>query len=140
MALKLYIQIKDGNPINHPILEDNLVQAFPNIDLINLPPEFAKFMRIPTPEIGVYEIYEGVTYEWEDNIVKDVHHVRQMTNAEKTLKQNEVKENWANNNGFPSWVFNEITCSFGPPIPYPNDGKNYNWDEETTQWVEITEA
>lgn len=36
-----------------------------------------------------------------------------------------------------SWVFNEITLDWDPPIPYPTDGKAYAWDESIQQWVEI---
>ena len=57
--MELYIQIVDGQPINHPIVEDNFKQAFPNIDTSNLPPEFARFVRIARPTIGDFEIYEG---------------------------------------------------------------------------------
>jgi hypothetical protein len=35
-----------------------------------------------------------------------------------------------------SWVLNEDTCQWEPPIDYPDDGKRYMWDEETTGWVE----
>lgn len=38
---------------------------------------------------------------------------------------------------FNSWVLNETTCLWEPPLPYPTDGKFYNWNEETTSWVEI---
>ena len=41
---------------------------------------------------------------------------------------------------FPSWVLNEDTCTWGSPIPMPTDGKFYNWNEETTSWVELTDA
>jgi hypothetical protein len=37
---------------------------------------------------------------------------------------------------FPSWVLNESTCQWYPPIPYPNDGQPYTWDEELLSWVE----
>ena len=93
-------------------------------------------MRIEAPVAGVYEVYEGVTYEWQDGLVTDVHHVRAMTTEEKTAKQNEVKAQWAANEGFASWTFDEETCSFQPPVTYPNDGKTYRWDEETTSWAE----
>jgi hypothetical protein len=36
---------------------------------------------------------------------------------------------------FPSWVLNEDTCLWDPPIPFPIDGQRYNWDEATTSWV-----
>ena len=35
---------------------------------------------------------------------------------------------------FPSWVLNEDTCLWEPPIPMPIDGQLYNWDEATTSW------
>lgn len=37
---------------------------------------------------------------------------------------------------FPSWVLNETTASWQAPIPRPDDGKNYIWDEDTKSWIE----
>lgn len=37
----------------------------------------------------------------------------------------------------PSWVLNESTCKWEPPVPYPSDGKLYAWSEENVAWVEI---
>jgi len=40
---------------------------------------------------------------------------------------------------FASWTLNEDTCYWESPVPYPDDGKLYEWDEEdTTSWKEIT--
>lgn len=39
---------------------------------------------------------------------------------------------------FPSWVLNDTTCLWDAPIALPNDGKVYNWDEETLNWVEVS--
>ena len=44
--MELFIQIRDGLPFGHPIYGDNFRQAFPDVDLENLPPEFARFERI----------------------------------------------------------------------------------------------
>lgn len=38
---------------------------------------------------------------------------------------------------FASWILDENTCLWKPPVPYPRDGKKYNWDETTLQWKEI---
>lgn len=38
---------------------------------------------------------------------------------------------------YPSWVLNENTCNYEAPISYPNDGKVYQWNENTTSWIEI---
>ena len=40
---------------------------------------------------------------------------------------------------FNSWILNEETCQWEAPTAYPDDGKFYNWNEETTSWDEITE-
>ena len=37
---------------------------------------------------------------------------------------------------FVSWALNETTCLWEAPVPYPDDGKLYQWDEATTSWVE----
>lgn len=36
---------------------------------------------------------------------------------------------------FSSWVLNENTCQWEPPVMRPNDGKNYHWNEPTTSWI-----
>ena len=84
--LELYIQIRDGQPHEHPIFGDNFRAAFPDVDTANLPNTFAKFIRVDIPAIDTYEVYEGSTYQWVNDIVKDVHSVRPMTNAERTAK------------------------------------------------------
>jgi hypothetical protein len=41
---------------------------------------------------------------------------------------------------FASWTLNEDSCLWEPPVALPTDGKVYRWDEETTNWVEVTEG
>lgn len=38
---------------------------------------------------------------------------------------------------FSSWILNEETCNWQPPIPQPEPIENFIWlwDEETTSWV-----
>ena len=38
---------------------------------------------------------------------------------------------------FDSWVLREDDCIWHAPVEYPSDGKNYGWDEENKQWVEL---
>ena len=37
-----------------------------------------------------------------------------------------------------SWTLNEDTCNWEAPVAHPDDGKVYDWNEETTSWDEIT--
>jgi hypothetical protein len=38
---------------------------------------------------------------------------------------------------FDSWLLNEESCLWEPPASYPEDGKQYQWDESTVSWVEL---
>ena len=38
-----------------------------------------------------------------------------------------------------SWVLNEDTCLWGAPVAMPDNGKMYTWEENSLNWVEITE-
>jgi hypothetical protein len=91
--LELYIQIRDGQPYEHPIFADNFKLAFPDVDVNDLPADcFAKFIRVDAPVLDTYEVYEGVTYQWADGVVKDIHSVRLMTDEERTNKDAELAE------------------------------------------------
>lgn len=48
-----------------------------------------------------------------------------------------VKDAFIDIKPYSSWVLNEETCLWEPPIPKPDDGKMYYWDEEKLGWVEI---
>lgn len=139
--MELFIQIKNGQPFEHPIFGDNFRAAFPHIDVNNLPPEFARFKRVIRPSIGPYEVWieEDPTYELVDGFYTDVWHKRDMTTEEKTAKQQAVKDEWASR-GLSSWVFNEETCKFEAPFPKPDDGNIYKWDEATISWVPFEEV
>ena len=138
--MNLYIQIDEhGKAINHPIMEDNLRQAFPGVDTNNLPSNFAKFQRTAAPARTAYEKDPRVTYELRGDVYTDVYHSEYMTREEAIELQNQVKAAWAANPSSPtSWVFNDFTCRYEPPVPYPADGKHYRWDDPTTNWMEIT--
>jgi hypothetical protein len=126
--MELYIRIKDGQPFEHPILGENFCQAFPDIDVNNLPPEFARFERVEPPVLGMYEVMvsKDSTYELIDGVYKDVWHKRNMTAEEReSKKQAEIKnlqEAWAARpqvENWSAWVLNEETIAYDPPIPRP---------------------
>ena len=39
---------------------------------------------------------------------------------------------------YDSWILNEETCRWDPPVEHPNDGKIYEWNEENLTWQEIS--
>ena len=40
---------------------------------------------------------------------------------------------------YPSWTLVEETCNWTAPVLYPTDGKMYQWDEATTNWIQVNE-
>jgi hypothetical protein len=38
---------------------------------------------------------------------------------------------------YPSWTISAPTWQWQPPVPYPDDGKIYIWNEATLSWVEV---
>ena len=134
--MSLIIKVKDGQPFEHPMFLGNFQQAYPEIDINNLPPEFAWFERVQPPALGIYEKNQTATYQkGEDNIYRDVWHCIAMSSEEIKQKQDQVKELWNNNPNTPkSWIFDETICEFIPPIPHPSDGKLYIWEEALQEW------
>jgi hypothetical protein len=48
-----------------------------------------------------------------------------------------VKDAFISPNPYLSWTINETTCLWEAPVAYPDDGKEYIWNETTTSWDEI---
>ena len=163
--MNLYIEIENNQPINHPALEDNLIQAFGSVPL-----HWEPFTRVQRPIPGVYQILESEipVYAKVDGVWTDTWNLRDMTAEERTIKQQEVQnafnahENAAN---WSTWTFDETTCTMVPPVTHPeldqtkidariatlwcgsdNNWKdtpvrpegNYKFDYFSWQWVQIS--
>lgn len=164
--MNLYIETENGQTVNHPAFENNLLQAFGAV-----PAHWEPFIRVERPVPSVYEVLESdePTYEKVDSTWTDVWALRPMTDAEKAAKQQaiidafnsrEQAENWS------AWTLDETTCTMQPPIPRPepdaskleqriatfwcgadNNWKdtpvrpegNYKFDFFAWQWIEVTQ-
>ncbi len=159
--MSLYIETENGVTKNHPAFEDNLLQAFGSI-----PAHWEPFTRVERPTPGVYQLLESdeAVYAKVDGVWTDVWSLRDMTEEEKTAKQQgvitafnerEYASNWS------TWTFDEATCEMVPPITrpepiegtvvfwsgadenwkeaptYPEDGSEYKFDFLAWQWVAI---
>jgi hypothetical protein len=125
--MKLYIEVENGQVKNHPALEDNLIQAFGIV-----PEHWEPFIRVEEPVLEAYKFFDDpkVTYEKINGVWTDVFHIRDMTVEEKTAKETKekqekidaFKEAWARfpqRENWATWVFNEETIAYDPPIPRP---------------------
>ena len=50
---------------------------------------------------------------------------------------NKVRDAFIPPQPFNSWLFNEQTCLWEPPIDCPNDGNFYQWNEQTLSWDKL---
>lgn len=117
--MSLYIQVENGQAINHPAFENNLIQAFGKI-----PINWEPFVRVERPMPGIYEVLDSdkAIYQKVNGVWTDVWSLRSMTQSEKDAQQQAVKDAWAAREqaaNWSAWIFNEATCEFDPPIPRP---------------------
>jgi len=65
----------------------------------------------PDGGIALRKNYAGVEYTYDNN--KDAFYASQP---------------------YLSWSLNEDSCQWESPVPYPDDGSDYNWNEENQSW------
>ena len=160
--MTLYIQIENGQPVNHPAFEENLIDAFGEI-----PNTWELFVRLERPSLNEFQKFDNpaITYEKVNGIWTDVFHVSEMTAEEKeNIHQEKIAEYktiWAKlpqRDNFSAWIFNPETIKYEPPIERPtdreviwhgasnawvdkpqrpDDGKEYKLDFYTSSWVEV---
>jgi hypothetical protein len=150
--MNLHIETENGQAKNHPAFEDNLIEAFGSI-----PENWEPFARVerPVPDAHQVLVSEQPSYEKVNGVWTDVWAIRDMTEEEKTIKQQEleaatvagkpavqqaVKDFWAtlpNRENFSAWTFDEETCQYLPPTPRPTEG-DFRWDGATNSWVPRT--
>lgn len=127
--MNLFIQIKNGQPINHPAFENNLIEVFGVI-----PDNWKPFIRIEQPldlltspfqtAINIYTLSS-------DNITwKDTWIALEMTENEKAT----LIENTQAHPPFINAILDTITLQWNKPSK-PIDGNNYTFDWATGTWV-----
>jgi hypothetical protein len=134
--MNLYIETQDGQPVNHPAFEENLIQAFGAI-----PEHWEPFVRPERPVPTAYQVLgsQEPTYAKVDGVWTDVWAIRDMTAEEKAAKQQatrdafnnrEQAENWS------AWTLDEATCTMQPPIPRPDpvEGVMVFWCGADNNW------
>ena len=136
--MSLYIQIENGQPINHPIMHANLTHAMPYIDTNNLPSNFAIFHRTPPPHYGKFQILLDSIYKLQDDgTVLETWEIRDMTPDEISDMHQQEKDRWVSigrNKTWPSWKFNEELCMFTAPTPKPDEYQPWVWNESIVDW------
>jgi len=149
----LYIKINNGQPVNHPTTEENLLQAFGSI-----PSNWSPFTRILQPQdlltspfqkaVNTYGLSsDGVTWQ-------DVWTPVEMTSDEQQalIEETQAHPPWLNailNTKTLTWrlsappkdgqnyLFNFLTNAWEVVPLKPTDGQEYYFDWTTKQWLVI---
>lgn len=139
MDYDLYIQVRDGLPVNHPSFKANLIDAFGEV-----PGDWEPFIRVPDPTLKDNTLtleYPEPVYRKVDGVWRDVWYTRPKTAediaAEKAPLIEQAKANWAARpyaHNFTAWVLNIEKLAYEPPIPRPNNGGFYRWYGAENRW------
>lgn len=130
----LFIQIVNGQPVNNPAAESNLIAAFGSV-----PSDWQPFIRVEQPVVGLYKVLDPPTstYQMVNGSWSDVWTLRDMTPDEKASYQQEVEAAWAARpyaSNFTTWAFDAPSGAYIPPVPRPMDGQNYRWSGPDNNW------
>jgi hypothetical protein len=82
-----------------------------------------------------YNTKGGIHYEVDNNTPsEDQSKVFRKNYAGIGYTYDEQRDAFIPPKPYDSWIINEDTCLWESPIPYPNDGNMYEWNEETLSW------
>ena len=93
----------------------------------------------PTEEIGVAYLNKLHNHAFWKEYKKDGSIRKNSAAIDRTY--DEDRDAFIPTSPYPSFVLNETTCRWEPPVPYPGDGiayadKKYYWNESTQSWDE----
>jgi hypothetical protein len=81
-----------------------------------------------------YNTIGGIHYQHDNTPSKDQTKAFRKNYAGIGYYYDEQRDAFIPPKPFPSWVLNEFSCLWEPPILYPNDGNYYDWNEENQSW------
>ena len=92
-----------------------------------------------------WEVVDGIS-DWEAYYGSKRNQVCKRTSYNGNIRKNyagigytydEDRDAFIAPKPFDSWVLDEETCRWEAPVPYPDDGVMYEWDEKKTDWVAV---
>ena len=82
-----------------------------------------------------YNTYGGVHYDPETGLPsEDQTKALRFNYAGIGFTYDEERDAFVPPKPFESWVLNEETCLWEAPLPYPDDGGSYSWNEDLLAW------
>jgi len=100
-------------------------------------PEFAEINPQTNEVLRVIGAKSRLWCEYElDGTWVNAHHDTPGKNfAGIGFRYHPEKDNFSPPQPYPSWTLDD-ECHWKSPVPHPEDGKSYTWNEETQSWEE----
>lgn len=131
-----FVKIENNEPVSGVITKENLLYVYPNMDVEGLPREFVKVKKADSyPKSHPLQNWLGTKIVYKDNEWVEEHQF-EFVSEEEAIRIKDAIKREHKKFGFPSWIWNEEECCYLPPTPCPDDGKKYDWNEESLSWVE----
>jgi catalase (peroxidase I) len=132
-----FVTIDENNFVNKVSTINNNVFTINNIERNDLANDFLNNLY-NTSYVWLQTSYNtrgGIHYEADNNTPsQDQSKAFRKNYAGIGYYYDSIRDAFIPPKPFPSWTLNEETCLWQSPIPYPNDGKMYQWNEETGNW------
>ena len=107
-------------------------------------------VKVIVAEQDYIDTIEGTWVQTSYNTRGGIHYIPD-TNTPSEDQSKALRKNYAglgyiydadrdafySNQPFPSWTLDEDSCLWEAPVPHPNDGKAYMWNESASKWTEI---
>jgi hypothetical protein len=131
--MSFYIKFENSNPVGHPATLENLQQIYPNFlnDFESLGYYPIEMLRPPAVSSSFPTVIIEPRYELQNGVATMYYITRQMTQEEKQKRYNEMLDY---GHVYIGWTLNSENLFWEPPIPMPDDGQNYSWDNDTQNW------
>lgn len=92
------------------------------------------------------ETYKQTSYNTQCGVYYDPYTGLPSSDQSKAFRKNyagigytydEVRDAFISPKPYQDWVLNDFSCCWESPTPYPTDGNDYYWDENTHSWVQV---
>ena len=88
----------------------------------------------PTEEAGIAFLIETYNHQdWKQSFNNGT----RKNSAGIGMQYDSTRDAFIFQKTFSSWILNEDTCQWEAPVEKPDDGKRYNWIEDTQAWKEF---
>ena len=89
----------------------------------------------PTEAAGIefLETIFGKGFVWKQTFKVNENNPRKNF-AGRGFHYDKAKDAFIRKRPFKTWVLNESTCRWEAPVPKPDDGQEYSWNDSTGEW------